>query len=136
MLESVPSPGLTRAEGDPLSARYAEALGPVRRIRPGQISNISLGIIDLIYPPHWQPYLTQDLGKTTDVDVYLNRQVVPGRFLSLHDEVKNFPLQQWGRNAVLVASSALVLLLLLIYIPLNLPLTLSMAWLQGAQKWK
>ena len=77
------------------------------------------------------------LGKTTDVDVYLNRQVVrQGRFLSLHDEVKNFPLQQWGRNAVLVASSALVLLLLLIYIPLNLPLTLSMAWLQGAQKWK
>ena len=53
---------------------------------------------------------------------------------SLHDEVKNFPLQQWGRNAVLVASSALVLLLLLIYIPLNLPLTLSMARLQGAQK--
>ncbi|MGP1085219.1 intracellular growth attenuator family protein [Serratia sp. CY58181] len=101
----------------------------------GQISNISLGIIDLIYPPHWQPYLTQDLGKTTDVDVYLNRQVVrQGRFLSLHDEVKNFPLQPWGRNAVLVASSALVLLLLLIYIPLNLPLTLSMAWLQGAQK--
>lgn len=101
----------------------------------GQISNISLGIIDLIYPLHWQPYLTQDLGKTTDVDVYLNRQVVrQGRFLSLHDEVKNFPLQQWGRNAVLVASSALVLLLLLIYIPLNLPLTLSMAWLQGAQK--
>ncbi|AVD65096.1 intracellular growth attenuator family protein [Serratia sp. CY49633] len=101
----------------------------------GQISNISLGIIDLIYPPHWQPYLTQDLGKTTDVDVYLNRQVVrQGRFLSLHDEVKNFPLQQWGRNAVLAASSALVLLLLLIYIPLNLPLTLSMAWLQGAQK--
>ncbi|HEJ8095819.1 TPA: intracellular growth attenuator family protein [Serratia marcescens] len=101
----------------------------------GQISNISLGIIDLIYPPHWQPYLTQDLGKTTDVDVYLNRQVVrQGRFLSLHDEVKNFPLQQRGRNAVLVASSALVLLLLLIYIPLNLPLTLSMAWLQGAQK--
>lgn len=101
----------------------------------GQISNISLGIIDLIYPPHWQPYLTQDLGKTTDVDVYLNRQVVrQGRFLSLHDEVKNFPLQQWGRNAVLVASSALVLLLLLIYIPLNLPLTLSMAWLQGTQK--
>lgn len=42
----------------------------------GQISNISLGIIDLIYPPHWQPYITQDLGKTTDVDIYLNRQVL------------------------------------------------------------
>lgn len=101
----------------------------------GQISNISLGIIDLIYPPHWQPYLTRDLGKSTDVDIYLNRQVVrQGRFLSLHDEVKNFPLQQWGRNAVLAASSTLVLLLLLTYIPLSLPLTLSVAWLQGAQK--
>ncbi|MBP1133005.1 hypothetical protein JOE25_004621 [Serratia sp. PL17] len=101
----------------------------------GQISNISLGIIDLIYPPHWQPYITQDLGKTTDVDIYLNRQVLrQGRFLSLHDEVKNFPLQQWGRNAVLMASSLLVLVLLLTYIPLSLPLKLSMAWLQGAQK--
>ena len=101
----------------------------------GQISNISLGIIDLIYPPHWQPYITQDLGKTTDVDIYLNRQVVrQGRFLSLHDEVKNFPLQQWGKNAVLMASSSLVLVLLLTYIPLSLPLKLSMAWLQGAQK--
>jgi hypothetical protein len=101
----------------------------------GQISNISLGIIDLIYPPHWQPYITQDLGKTTDVDIYLNRQVVrQGRFLSLHDEVKNFPLQQWGKNAVLMASSLLILVLLLTYIPLSLPLKLSTAWLQGAQK--
>lgn len=101
----------------------------------GQISNISLGIIDLIYPSHWQPYITQDLGKTTDVDIYLNRQVVrQGRFLSLHDEVKNFPLQQWGKNAVLMASSLLILVLLLTYIPLSLPLKLSTAWLQGAQK--
>lgn len=101
----------------------------------GHIINISLGIIDLVYPPHWQPYLTQDLGKTTDVDIYLNRQVVrQGRFLSLHDEVSNFPPQQWGSSAVLAASSTLILLLLLIYIPLSLPLTLSMAWLQGMQK--
>ncbi|MGL6018940.1 MAG: intracellular growth attenuator family protein [Gibbsiella quercinecans] len=101
----------------------------------GQLSNISLGIIDLIYPPHWQQYVNRDLGHTTDVDIYLNRQVVrQGRYLSLHDEVKNFPLQQWGRNAVLTASSALILLLLLTYIPLSLPLKLSMAWLQGAQK--
>lgn len=101
----------------------------------GQISNISLGIIDMVYPPHWQPYLTQDLGKTTDVDIYLNRQVVrQGRFLSLHDEVRNFPPQQWGHSAVLAASSSLVLLLLLTYLPLSLPLTLSMAWLQGMQK--
>ncbi len=101
----------------------------------GQISNISLGIIDLIYPPHWQPYLTADLGKITNVDIYLNRQVVrQGRYLSLHDEVKNFPLQQWGKNAVLVASSLVLLLLLLTYIPLSLPAKLSSAWLQGAQK--
>lgn len=101
----------------------------------GQLSNISLGIIDLIYPPHWQPYLASDLGKTTNVDIYLNRQVVrQGRYLSLHDEVKNFPLQLWGKNAVLVASSLVVLLLLLTYIPLSLPAKLSSAWLQGAQK--
>ncbi|ELL51852.1 hypothetical protein SEECHS44_16200, partial [Salmonella enterica subsp. enterica serovar Enteritidis str. CHS44] len=34
----------------------------------GQINNISLGIIDLIYPAHWQPYITQDLGQQTDID--------------------------------------------------------------------
>ncbi|GAB7265265.1 hypothetical protein DZJ_18150 [Dickeya ananatis] len=28
-----------------------------------QISNVSLGNIDLIYPPHWQPYIGYDLGK-------------------------------------------------------------------------
>ncbi|HEI8868528.1 TPA: intracellular growth attenuator family protein [Serratia odorifera] len=101
----------------------------------GQISNISLGIIDLIYPPHWQPFISADLGKTTDVDIYLNRQVVrQGRYLSLHDEVKHFPLQQWGKNAMLMASSLLVLLLLITYVPLSLPLKLSVAWLQGAQK--
>ncbi|MFI8417326.1 intracellular growth attenuator family protein [Serratia sp. NPDC078593] len=101
----------------------------------GQMSNISLGIIDLIYPPHWQQFITPDLGRTTDVDIYLNRQVVrQGRYLSLHDEVKHFPLQRWGKNAVLMASSLLVLLLLLTYVPLSLPLKLSVAWLQGAQK--
>ncbi|CAI1875867.1 intracellular growth attenuator family protein [Serratia fonticola] len=101
----------------------------------GQISNISFGIIDLIYPPHWLPYLNADLGKTTNVDIYLNRQVVrQGHYLSLHDEVKNFPLQHWGKNAVLAASSLVVLLLLLIYIPLSLPAKLSTAWLQGTQK--
>lgn len=101
----------------------------------GQIGNISLGAIDLIYPLHWQPYLTADLGQRTNVDIYLNRHVVrQGRFLSLHDEMKNFPLQQWRQNAVLVASSLVLLLLLLIYIPLSLPAKLSSAWLPGAQK--
>ncbi|MDI4746179.1 intracellular growth attenuator family protein, partial [Salmonella enterica subsp. enterica serovar Kentucky] len=40
-----------------------------------QINNISLGIIDLIYPAHWQPYITQDLGQQTDIDIYLDRHV-------------------------------------------------------------
>lgn len=99
-----------------------------------QTNNISLGMIDLLYPPHWQPYLMEDLGKITHVDINLNRQVVrQGRYLSLHDEVKNFPLQQWGKNAVLATSSLVILLLLLTYIPLSLPAKLSRAWLQGSQ---
>ncbi|MGP4131346.1 intracellular growth attenuator family protein [Pantoea tagorei] len=44
-------------------------------------SNITLGIIDLAYPPHWLPYVAHDLGQTTDIEIYLNRQVVrQGRF--------------------------------------------------------
>ncbi|RLM25146.1 Intracellular growth attenuator protein igaA [Brenneria alni] len=99
-----------------------------------QSGNISLGNIDLIYPPHWQPYIALDLGRKTDVDIYLNRQVIrQGEHLSLHDEVKNFPLQRWGKNLLLAAGSLLSLILLLTYVPLGLPLKLSMAWLQGAQ---
>ena len=46
-----------------------------------QINNISLGIIDLIYPAHWQPYIAQDLGQQTDIDIYLDRHVArQGRF--------------------------------------------------------
>lgn len=100
----------------------------------GQVSNISLGIIDLIYPPHWQSYVAQDLGQTTDVDIYLNRQVVrQGRFLSLHDEVRNFPLQRWRKNVVLAAGSLLVLILLISWIPLSMPLKLSLAWIKGTE---
>ncbi|WDX23490.1 IgaA/UmoB family intracellular growth attenuator [Salmonella enterica subsp. enterica serovar Dublin] len=29
--------------------------------------------MDLIYPAHWQPYITQDLGQQTDIDIYLDR---------------------------------------------------------------
>ncbi|MTD29142.1 intracellular growth attenuator family protein [Erwinia sorbitola] len=100
----------------------------------GQISNISLGIIDLIYPPHWQSYVTQDLGQTTDIDIYLNRQVVrQGRFLSLQDEVRNFPIQRWRKNIVLAAGSLLVLVLLITWIPLSMPLKLSLAWIKGTE---
>lgn len=101
----------------------------------GQVNNISLGIIDLVYPPHWQPYVTHDLGQTTDVDIYLNRQVVrQGRFLSLQDEVRNFPIQRWKKNMVLACGSLLILALLLSWVPLAMPLKLSMAWLTGSER--
>lgn len=98
----------------------------------GQISNISLGSIDLIYPPHWQDYLAQDLGQTTEIDIYLNRHVVrQGRYLSLQDEVRNFPVQRWRKNVVLASCALLVLALLITWIPLAMPLKLSMAWIKG-----
>lgn len=98
------------------------------------INNISLGIIDLIYPRHWQPFITQDLGQQTDVDIYLDRHVVrQGRFLSLHDEVTNFPLQHWMRSLVIASGALLVALMLLITVPLDMPLKFSLSWLKGAQ---
>ena len=97
-------------------------------------SNISLGIIDLIYPAHWQPYVAHDLGQTTDVEIYLNRQVVrQGRFLSLQDEVRNFPVQRWRKNLVLACGSLLVLVMLVTWIPLGMPLKLSLAWVKGTE---
>ncbi|KHN53832.1 intracellular growth attenuator family protein [Pectobacterium fontis] len=112
-----------------------QGLGLFGESNQGPLGNISLGNIDLIYPPHWQPYITQDLGRKTDVDIYLNRQVIrQGEHLSLHDEVKNFPLQRWGRNLLLAAGSLLSLILLVTNVQLELPLKLSLAWLQGAQR--
>ena len=98
------------------------------------INNISLGIIDLIYPRHWQPFIAQDLGQQTDVDIYLDRHVVrQGRFLSLHDEVTNFPLQHWIRSLIIASGALLVALMLLITVPLDMPLKFSLSWLKGAQ---
>lgn len=95
-------------------------------------SNITLGIIDLTYPPHWLPYVAHDLGQVTDVEIYLNRQVVrQGRFLSLQDEVKNFPIQRWRKNVVLACGSLLVLTLLVTWVPLSMPIKLSLAWAKG-----
>ncbi|MDY0972042.1 intracellular growth attenuator family protein [Siccibacter turicensis] len=99
-----------------------------------QINNISLGIIDLIYPAHWQPWIHQDLGHETDIDIYLDRHVVrQGRFLSLHDEVKNFPLQHWMRSLTIAAGALVVLLMLVIWVPLDMPLKITISWLKGAQ---
>ncbi|MEJ4046811.1 intracellular growth attenuator family protein [Erwinia sp. SLM-02] len=98
----------------------------------GQASNISLGSIDLIYPAHWQDYLAHDLGQPTEIDIYLNRHVVrQGRFLSLQDEVRNFPLQRWRKNVVLAGCALVVMTLLIALIPLSMPLKLSMAWIKG-----
>lgn len=97
-------------------------------------NNISLGIIDLIYPRHWQPWITQDLGQQTDVDIYLSRHVVrQGRFLSLHDEVKNFPLQYWLRSAIIASGALLVVVMLWASVPLNMPFKFTLSWLKGAQ---
>ena len=99
-----------------------------------QINNISLGIIDLTYPAHWQPYITQDLGQKTDIDMYLDRHVVrQGAFLSLHDEVRLFPLQRWLRPLIIACGSLLVLLMMVIWVPLEMPLKLSTSWLSGAK---
>lgn len=99
-----------------------------------QINNISLGIIDLIYPRHWQPWIAQDLGQQTDIDIYLNRHVArQGRYLSLHDEVKNFPLQYWLRSAIIAAGALVVVIMLWASVPLNMPFKFTLSWLKGAQ---
>lgn len=98
------------------------------------INNISLGIIDLIYPRHWQPWIAQDLGHKTDIDIYLDRHVVrQGRYLSLHDEVKNFPLQHWLRSAVIAGGAALIFVMLLLFVPLDMPIKFTLSWIKGAQ---
>ncbi len=99
-----------------------------------QASNISLGIIDLIYPDHWRPFVANNLGHKTDIDIYLDRHVVrQGPFLSLNDEVKNFPLQFWMRNLIIAIGALVVLIMLMIWVPLQMPLKLSVSWLKGAQ---
>ncbi len=99
-------------------------------------NNISLGMIDLIYPSHWGSRLTHDLDKKTQIDIYVNHQVIrQGSHLSLHDEAQRFPLQRWGRNLILMVGSLLILIMLLLYVPLSLSLKLSVVWFQGAQSW-
>lgn len=66
------------------------------------------------------------------MEIYLNRQVVrQGRFLSLQDEVKNFPIQRWRKNVVLACGSLMVLTMLVTWIPLGMPIKLSLAWARG-----
>lgn len=99
-----------------------------------QVNAISLGIIDLAYPNHWQPYLNQELGHKTDIDLYRERQVIKqGAFLSLHNEVKRFPLQNWLRHLVIAGGSLAVLVMMFIWVPLDMPLKLTIAWISGAK---
>ncbi|GAA0482970.1 MULTISPECIES: IgaA/UmoB family intracellular growth attenuator [Tatumella] len=98
-------------------------------------SNISLGVIDLQYPDYWKPYIHHDLGKVTDIDINAEKLVVrQGRFLSLHDEIREYPLRHWRRNAVLASGALLVLIMMASWVPLGMPFKLSLAWLQGTQR--
>lgn len=98
-------------------------------------SNISLGVIDLHYPDYWMPYIQHDLGKETEIDIDTERRVIrQGRFLSLHDECREFPVQRWRKNAVLAGGALLVLIMMASWVPLGMPFKLSMAWLQGTQR--
>lgn len=127
------SMGLNRKEIHCLRG-MPKRLGLFGESNQGDISNISLGVLDLVYPAHWQPYINNELGQKTDIDVYVNQQVVrQGNYLSLHDEVKNFPLQHWGKNLLMACCSFILLAMMFIYVPLSLPFKLSVAWLQGAQ---
>ncbi|WP_159567010.1 IgaA/UmoB family intracellular growth attenuator [Budvicia diplopodorum] len=99
-----------------------------------QLTSISVGTIDLIYPPHWKPYVGCDIEHPTNIDIYPNRYVVKqGEFLSLHDESVNFPLHHWGKNLILTIASLFIIILLTSFISLKLPLELSAAWLQGTK---
>lgn len=99
----------------------------------GQMSNISLGGIDLIYPPHWESYVTCDLDQKTNIDIYTNGQVVrQGHYLSLHNEEKNYPYHRYGKNLIMIGGSLLIMLLLYFYQPVSVPMKLSFAWLRGS----
>lgn len=114
---AIRAPGKILPAGNSLSARYTPSLGIVWRKRSGTDQQYFTRYYRLVYPAHWQPYIAQDLGQQTDIDIYLDRHVVrQGRYLSLHDEVKNFPLQHWLRSTIIAAGSLLVLFMLLFWI--------------------
>ncbi|PHM25676.1 IgaA/UmoB family intracellular growth attenuator [Xenorhabdus ehlersii] len=107
--------------------------GIFSEFEPEQRKNISLGGIDLVYPVHWEPYISHDLDQNTDIDIYTNCDVVrQGCYLSLHEEEKHYPYQRSRKNVMLVAFSVFVMLLLYFYQPVNLSMRLSFAWLYGS----
>ncbi|PHM74030.1 IgaA/UmoB family intracellular growth attenuator [Xenorhabdus kozodoii] len=107
--------------------------GVFSEFEPEQRKNISLGGVDLVYPVHWEPYISHDLDQNTDIDIYPNCHVVrQGRYLSLHEEEKLYPYQRSRKNVILVVFSVFVMLLLYFYQPVNLSMRLSFAWLYGS----
>ncbi len=72
-----------------MSARYTRRSGLFGEKRLGTDQQYFTRYYQLGLSAHWQPYIAQILGQQTDIDIYLDRHVVrPGRYLSLHDEVK------------------------------------------------
>ncbi|MBT0730869.1 IgaA/UmoB family intracellular growth attenuator [Rosenbergiella nectarea] len=96
--------------------------------------SLSLGILDLHYPEHWYPYIQQDIGKETVIEVdSQNRVVQHGPLLSLTQEVKKFPLQNWRHNLTLAAGSLLILIMTTSWLPTGVSFNIALARLQGEQ---
>ncbi len=115
-----------------MSARYTRRWGLFGENDQEQISNISLGIIDTVYPAHWQPYIAQDLGQQTDIDIYLDRHVVRQGDIFRCMMSKTFRYST-GCSTIIAAGSLLVLFMLLFWIPLDMPLKFTLSWMKGAQ---
>ncbi|EPJ3804073.1 IgaA/UmoB family intracellular growth attenuator [Morganella morganii] len=99
-----------------------------------QKHSISLGGIDLIYPRHWEPWLHQDLGSVTQIEMYEDQQVVrQGKYLSLREESTRFPYRRYGKNLLIALTSAFALLVLACNQPVNLPVKLALNWLTGTE---
>jgi len=97
--------------------------------------SLSLGILDLHYPEHWYPYIQQDIGKETVIEVDgQNRVVKHGSLLSLTQEVKKFPIQNWRHNLTLAAGSLLILIMTTSWLPTGVSFNIALARLQGEQR--
>ncbi|MBT0723743.1 intracellular growth attenuator family protein [Rosenbergiella sp. S61] len=97
--------------------------------------SLSLGILDLYYPEHWYPYIQQDIGKETVIEIDdQNRVVRHGPLLSLTSEVKKFPLQNWRHNLTLAAGSLLILIMTTSWLPTAVSFKIALARLQGEQR--
>ncbi|OBU03395.1 IgaA/UmoB family intracellular growth attenuator [Morganella psychrotolerans] len=99
-----------------------------------QKHSISLGGIDLIYPPHWDAWLHHDLGSVVQIEMYEDQQVVrQGKYLSLQEEAIRFPYHRYSKNLLIALTSAVALLVLAVNQPVNLPVKLALNWLTGTE---